>query len=372
MKRVVTAALPYVNNTPHLGNLVQLLSADVYTRFLRLQDEDVLFVNGTDEHGTTTELLAREKDVSPKELVDYYYERHRAIYNWFNLDFDCFGRTSSTENINRTQAIFNDLADNDYVETRTTTQLYDPDAEQFLPDRYVNGTCPECDYDDADGDQCEQCGSLLEPTELINPVSTISDAEPVERETTHLYLQLDALQDQVEAHFNDVNDDWSTNAKETTKAWFDEGLEPRAITRDLDWGVPVPQDDLEDKVFYVWFDAPIGYISITEANRDDWAAYWKDDDVHLTQFMGKDNIPFHSVMFPATLLATEDDWNLVNTIESNEYLNYEDKKFSKSRGVGLFGDDIMETGLPTDTWRYYVIRNRPAKSDTTFTWDDFQ
>ena len=371
MKHVVTAALPYVNNTPHLGNLVQVLSADVYARYKRL-DDDVLFVCGTDEHGTTTELIAREKDVSPRELVDYYYKRHKHIYDWFNCSFDCFGRTSSQENIERTQALFQALDDNGYIDEQTTTQLYDQQADQFLPDRYVEGTCPECGYDDADGDQCEQCGALLEPTDLVNPKSTITDETPVERETTHLYIKLDELQDKVEDHFDDVNDAWSTNAVETTKAWFNDGLESRAITRDLDWGVPVPKDGFQDKVFYVWFDAPIGYISITEEHRDDWQSHWQGDDIHLTQFMGKDNIPFHSVMFPATLLGADDDWHVIDTLESNEYLNYEDKQFSKSNGVGVFGDDAMQTGIPADSWRYYVIRNRPAKSDTTFTWDDFQ
>jgi methionyl-tRNA synthetase len=373
MKHLVTAALPYVNNTPHLGNLVHLISADIYARYLRLTDDDVISVCGTDEHGTTTELLAREKRVSPQELVDHYYERHKDIYDWFNLDFDCFGRTSSQTNHDHTQQIFNALDDAGYITDKTTEQLYDEQANQFLPDRYVQGTCPECGYDDANGDQCEQCNELLETTELINPVSTLTGSTPVTRETTNLYLDLESLQDSLEERFDDVANDWSTNAAETTKAWFNDGLKPRAITRDLDWGVQVPKDGFQDKVFYVWFDAPIGYISITEDSRDDWADWWHDDhNVHLTQFMGKDNIPFHTVMFPATLIGSGDDWTLIDTIESNEYLTYEDKKFSKSRGVGLFGDDAMNTGIPTDAWRYYIARNRPAKSDTTFTWDDFQ
>ena len=373
MKYVVTSALPYVNNIPHLGNLICIISADVHQRFLKNQGKDVLSILGTDEHGTTTERIAIEEGKNPKEVVDHYREIHKDSYDWFNCDFDCFGRTSSQTNHDVTQKIFERLDENGYIKEKEVEQLYDETAETFLSDRFVEGECPECGFSEARGDQCDECGSLLDPLDLIDPVSKISGEKPTVKSTKHLFLRLDKLQPQIEEHFENVKDAFTDNARSTTQAWFDEGLEERAITRDLDWGISVPKEGFEDKVFYVWFDAPIGYISITKENREDWETYWKEpDDTKLIQFMGKDNILFHSVIFPGSLIGTRDTWKKIDVLDANEYLNYEDKQFSKSRNVGVFADNAKESGIHPDIWRYYLMSKRPEKQDTTFTWEDFQ
>lgn len=371
-KHIVTSALPYVNNVPHLGNLIPAISADVYARFLEQQGHNVLSVLGTDEHGTTTEVIARKKGVTPQELVNIYHKKQKEIYDWFNCDFNAFGRTSSKTNHNITQQLFKDLHENGYVIEKTTTQLYDTEAKTFLSDRYVKGTCPHCGYTEANGDQCEECGKLLNPTELINPKSTLTDTKPIEKETTHFYLDLENLQPELEDFFKNRSENWSEKAKKVTQNWFKEGLKPRAITRDLDWGIKVPRKGYENKVFYVWFDAPLGYISISKDSNKDWADWWHDEDTTLTQFMGKDNIPFHTIMFPATLIGAQSEYHKPDIIDSNEYILFEDKQFSKSKGVGVFGDDAAQSGIPADAWRYYLMTNRPQKSDTTFTWNDFQ
>lgn len=372
-KILVTSALPYVNNIPHLGTMVCIISADVYTRFLRLQGKNVLSVLGTDEHGTTTETIAMKMGMSPKEATDHFFKIHKDIYEWFNCSFDCFGRTSCDESTQLTQEIFLKLFDNDFIVSREIEQFFDVDADKFLSDRFIEGKCPFCKYDEARGDQCDSCGKLLDPLDLINPKSKLTGSVPVLRKTKHLYLRLDKLQPLLESHLDIVKDSWSENALTTTNAWLKEGLKERAITRDLKWGIPVPLKGFEDKVFYVWFDAPIGYISIAKSLRQDWQDWWKNPDkVRLVQFMGKDNIPFHSVLFPASLIGSRDNFTLVDTLNVNEYMNYEDKKFSKSRGVGIFGDNIQDVGINADAWRYYIIMNRPERTDTNFSWTDFQ
>ncbi len=370
-KILITSALPYVNNVPHLGNLIGcVLSADVYARYQRSAGRKVLYVCGTDEHGTTTEAKAREEGITPKEICDKYYGIHKDIYDWFNISFDHFGRTSAENHVVRTQEIFTKLQENGFVLEKEEEQLYSEESKVFLSDRYIEGTCPYCGYEKARGDQCDSCGKLLQPHELINPVSTIDGAKPVMKKTTHQYLALDKLQEELEVWAKNQKEHWTQNSWNITKSWFDEGLQARAITRDLQWGVPVPGK--EGKVFYVWFDAPIGYISITEQAGLEWKEWWQDRDTRLYQFMGKDNVPFHSILFPASLIGTREEWTLPYHINTTEFLNFENAKFSKSNGTGVFGDGAKESGIPADVWRYYLLINRPETADTVFLWDDFQ
>lgn len=372
-KILVTSALPYVNNVPHLGTMVCIISADVYTRFLRLKKADVISVLGTDEHGTTTESIAMSMGLTPQQAVDHFFKIHKEVYEWFNCSFDCFGRTSSKENIEVTQDIFLKLHKGGFILEKEEEQMFDEKVSKFLSDRFIEGTCPYCKYEDARGDQCDKCGKLLNPTELIKPRSKLSGTTPVLKSTKHLYIKLNELQPEIEKLLEEKKETWSENAITTTKAWLNEGLRERAITRDLEWGIKVPLKGYENKVFYVWFDAPIGYIAITKEFRKDWKEWWHNSkDVRLVQFMGKDNIPFHSVLFPASLIGADDNYTIIDTLNANEYLNYEDTKFSKSRGIGVFGDDAKETGIDADSWRYYLMINRPEKTDTKFTWKDLQ
>ncbi|TVR90424.1 MAG: methionine--tRNA ligase [Spirochaetaceae bacterium] len=374
-RRLITSALPYVNNIPHLGNLIQVLSADVFARFCRLRGYETLYVCGTDEYGTATETRAREEGITPQELCTRYYEVHDEIYRWFQISFDKFGRTSTPEHTQITQDIFLKLHKNGYITSHTIEQLYSEASDMFLADRYVRGTCPHCGYEDARGDQCEHCGKLLDPADLINPRSLVDNSTPVMRETDHLYIDLPKILPLLQEWMKDAADraGWSRNAMQMTNAWIRDGLKERGITRDLKWGIPVPLEGYENKVFYVWFDAPIGYISITATLRDDWESWWKNpDNVELFQFIGKDNIPFHTVIFPCSLLGSGDNWTMLHHMSATEYLNYESGQFSKSRGVGVFGNDARDTGIPADVWRFYLFYNRPESSDFTFTWQDFQ
>ena len=378
-RRLVTSALPYVNNVPHLGNLIQVLSADVFARFCRLRGYETLYVCGTDEYGTATETKALEEGVSPRELCDRFHAIHRDIYSWFGISFDKFGRTSTPRQTEIVQSIFKDLDAAGYVKSQTIEQLYCEHCGRFLADRYVKGTCPSCGYDGARGDQCENCGKLLDPTELKDPKCSTCGATPHFKSTTHLYIDLPAIKPRLEAWMKkaSVEGFWANNAVQMTQAWIRDGLKERAITRDLKWGIPVPKAGYEDKVFYVWFDAPIGYVSITACAGDekgfDWKRWWQDpDNVDLFQFIGKDNIPFHTVIFPSSLLGSGKKWTMLHHMSSTEYLNYESGKFSKSKGVGVFGTDAVESGIPADVWRFYVFWNRPEKSDALFTWADFQ
>jgi len=374
-KRLITSALPYVNNIPHLGNLIQVLSADVFARFCRLKGYETLYICGTDEYGTATETKALEEGITPKELCDRFHKVHRDIYQWFNISFDRFGRTSTPKHTEVTQGLFNALDKKGYIRERTIEQLYCHSCGRFLADRYVRGICPSCSYEDARGDQCESCGKLLDPTELVSPRCGVCSGEPALKSTNHLYIDLPAIIPLLEEWINkrSVEGFWARNALQMTKSWMRDGLKERCITRDLKWGIPVPKDGYRDKVFYVWFDAPIGYISIAANHTDEWESWWKNpDNVKLFQFIGKDNIPFHTVIFPSTLLGSGDKWTTLHHMSSTEYLNYESGKFSKSKGIGVFGTDCQETGIPSDVWRFYIFYNRPEKSDSLFTWKDFQ
>lgn len=374
-KRLITSALPYVNNTPHLGNLVQILSADVFARYCRHAGYETFYACGTDEYGTASETRALKEGITPRELCDRYFALHRDIYAWFNVQFDHFGRTSCHTHTQITQEIFLRLDKNGLIHAHEDNQLFCEHCQRFLADRFVHGTCPHCAYTQARGDQCEKCGELLDPLELKDPHCEVCGQTPKPKATTHLYLDLPKLSTELEKWMNEagVKGQWAANALAMTRSWIREGLKERCITRDLKWGVSVPKPGFEDKVFYVWFDAPIGYISITAEKTDDWKSWWKNpDEVELFQFIGKDNIPFHTVIFPCTLMGTREKWTLMHHISSSEYLNYENGKFSKSRNTGIFGDDCKNLSIPVDMWRFYIFYNRPERHDTQFVWREFQ
>ncbi|CAA7027942.1 unnamed protein product [Microthlaspi erraticum] len=375
---LITSALPYVNNVPHLGNIIGcVLSADVFARSCRNRGYNAIYICGTDEYGTATETKALEEKCTPKEICDKYHAIHKEVYDWFDISFDKFGRTSSPQQTEVCQAIFNKLWEKKCLSEDTIQQPYCDTCKKFLADRLVEGSCPTegCKYDSARGDQCEKCGKLLNPTELIDPKCKVCRTTPRIRDTDHLFLELPLLKDKLEEYIKEtsVSGSWSQNAIQTTNAWLKDGLRHRCITRDLKWGVPVPHENYKEKVFYVWFDAPIGYVSITSCYTSEWEKWWKNpENVELYQFMGKDNVPFHTVMFPSTQLGTEENWTMMKTISVTEYLNYEAGKFSKSKGVGVFGNDVKDTNIPVEVWRYYLLINRPEVSDTLFTWDDLQ
>lgn len=374
-KRLVTSALPYVNNIPHLGNLTQVLSADVFARFCRSRGYETMYVCGTDEYGTASETRALKEGVTPRELCDHYHKIHADIYKWFNVSFDYFGRTSTPKQTEIVQAIFNEVDKNGYITEREIEQLYCPTCGRFLADRFVEGTCPHCGSEGAKGDQCDACQTLLDPTELINPKCSVCGTTPIVKKTKHLYLDLPKALPLLKPWMEKASVDgfWAKNAVQLTNSWIRDGLKERCITRDLKWGIPVPKPGYEDKVFYVWFDAPIGYISITANATDNWKYWWQDpDNTELYQFIGKDNIPFHTVIFPSSLLATGEKWTMLHHMSSTEYLNYEGGKFSKSQGIGVFGNDVMDTGIPVDVWRFYMFFNRPERSDVNFSWSDLQ
>ncbi|SMQ55579.1 unnamed protein product [Zymoseptoria tritici ST99CH_3D7] len=372
---LITSALPYVNNVPHLGNVIgSVLSADVFSRYSKARGLPTLFICGTDEYGTATETKAIEEGITPQELCDKYNKLHKEVYDWFEIDFDHFGRTPTQQQTDIAQDIFLKLYKNGYLEERTTTQPYCTKHNGFLADRFVEGECPLCGYNDARGDQCDKCGHLLDPLELIKPRCKLDGATPEPRETKHVFILLDKLQDQV-AEWNRKSHEkgaWSDNGVNITNAWIKEGLKPRGITRDLKWGTAVPLDGYDQKVLYVWFDACIGYVSITANYTEHWEQWWRNpENVELYQFMGKDNVPFHTVVFPCSQLGTGDKWTMLNTLSTTEYLNYERGKFSKSRGVGVFGTSAKETGIAPDVWRYFLLLRRPETSDTEFEWDGF-
>ncbi|KAJ2697441.1 methionine--tRNA ligase mes1 [Coemansia sp. IMI 203386] len=372
---LITSALPYVNNVPHLGNIIgSTLSADAFARYSRVRGRNTLYICGTDEYGTTTETKALEEGVSCQALCDKYSALHQQVYEWFNLSFNYFGRTSTAKQTEIVQATFEKCYANGFVSEAEITQLYCETCNRFLADRFVEGICPSCNYDDARGDQCDKCGKLLNANELVEPRCKLDGNRPVLRDSRHLFLDLDQLQPRCAEFVKRSSEagEWSPNGVRITRNWLNEGLRPRCITRDLKWGVPVPLKGYEDKVFYVWFDACIGYPSITANYTSEWERWWKNpENVKLYQFMGKDNVPFHTVVFPSTQLASGEPWTMLHHIATCEYLNYETGKFSKSRGVGVFGNNAQDTGVPPDVWRYFLLANRPEKSDTIFTWSDF-
>ncbi|MCZ4117997.1 methionine--tRNA ligase [Streptomyces sp. H39-S7] len=385
-RHLITSALPYINGIKHLGNMVgSMLPADVYARYLRQTGHDVLYICATDEHGTPAELAAKEAGLPVDTFCSEQHLAQKAIYDGFALRFDHFGRSSSPQNRELTQHFARSLQANGFIEERAIRQVYSLADERFLPDRYIVGTCPHCGYDKARGDQCENCTRVLDPTDLIDPRSAISGSSALEvRETKHLFLLQSKLAGEVEAWIDEVGGEWPTLASSIARKWLTEGLHDRAITRDLEWGVPVPADTwpelaADGKVFYVWFDAPIEYIGSTKEWADaaadgetrDWKSWWYEaDDVTYTQFMAKDNVPFHTVMFPATELGTREPWKKVDHVKAFNWLTYYGGKFSTSQRRGIFTDAALEL-LPADYWRYFLIANAPESDDTSFTWEVF-
>ena len=378
-KILITSALPYINGVPHLGHMVGcLLPSDVYARFMRMMGNEVLYICGNDEHGTASEVGALKENMPVQEYCDKYHERHTKTYADFNLSFDYFGRTSSEQNKEITYHIFEQLDKNGFIEERTMKQVYSVDDNMFLADRYITGTCPHCGYEKARGDQCENCTKVLEPTELINARSTISGSTNLEvRETKHLFLNLPKIENKLVEWLKTKEAFWPDVAYSIAKKWVKEGLQPRCITRDLKWGFPVNKPGYEDKVFYVWFDAPIGYIGITKQwsdekpNECNWKDWWLNaKDVHYVEFMGKDNVPYHSITFPATLLGTEENWTKVDFLKGFSYLTFEGGKFSKSEHRGVFAEDAVKE-FPADYWRYWLMANAPEASDSSFTFESF-
>ncbi|MFE7976925.1 methionine--tRNA ligase [Streptomyces shenzhenensis] len=384
-RHLITSALPYINGIKHLGNMVgSMLPADVYARYLRRRGHDVLYICATDEHGTPAELAAKEQGIPVAEFCAQAHDAQKAVYDGFGLAFDYFGRSSSPQNVEITQHFARKLDENGFIEERAIRQVYSPADGRFLPDRYVEGTCPHCGYDKARGDQCENCTRVLDPTDLINPRSAISGSTDLEvRETKHLFLLQSKLESEVREWVARHDKDWPQLASSIAHKWLTEGLHDRAITRDLDWGVPVPADTwpelaAEGKVFYVWFDAPIEYIGATKEWSDqdpesrDWKAWWYDvdTDVRYTEFMAKDNVPFHTVMFPATELGVREPWKKVDYVKAFNWLTYYGGKFSTSQKRGVFTDQALEI-LPADYWRYFLIANAPESDDASFTWEHF-
>ena len=387
-RHLITSAIPYINGIKHLGNLVgSQLPADLYARYLRQRGHEVLFLCATDEHGTPAELAAAK---AGKPVDEYCAEMHAVqaeIADGFRLSFDHFGRSSSPQNHKLTQAFASRLAEVELIKEVTEEQVYSIADGRFLPDRYIEGTCPNCGFESARGDQCDNCTKQLDPTDLIDAYSTISGSKELEvRETKHLYLRQSNLKEQLAAWI-DSKKDWPILTTSIAKKWLNDGdgLQDRGITRDLDWGIPVMKDGevwpgMEGKVFYVWFDAPIEYIACAQEWEDagkgtDWARWWRTDkgaaDVTYTQFMGKDNVPFHTLSFPATILGSQEPWKLVDYIKSFNYLNYDGGQFSTSRGRGVFMDQALEL-LPPDYWRWWLLSHAPESSDAEFTWENFQ
>ncbi|WP_300393173.1 methionine--tRNA ligase [Henriciella sp.] len=385
---LVTSALPYINGVKHLGNLAgSMLPADVYARFQRLRGHDVLYICATDEHGTPAELAAQAADMSVRQYCDEQHEIQKKAGDGFELSYDHFGRSSGEENARLTQHFANVLEANGLIEERVMEQVYSIDDGRFLPDRYVEGTCPHCDFEKARGDQCDNCGRLLDPVDLIDPYSAVSGSKNVEiRETRHLFLQQSKMQDTIR-DWVEASTDWPQLARSIALKWLDEGLRDRAITRDLSWGIPVTNPDgsiregFEDKVFYVWFDAPIEYIAATQewakakGEPDSWRSWWRTDEgadyVQYVQFMGKDNVAFHTVGFPVTIMGSNEPWKLVDQLKAFNWVTWYGGKFSTSNKRGVFMDQALDL-LPADYWRWYLIANAPEGSDAAFTWEGFQ
>ncbi len=383
-KRIlVTSALPYANGPIHLGHLAgAYLPADIFVRYHRLKGDDVIYICGSDEHGVPIMLRARSEGVSPQVVVDRYHELNKKSFEAFGMSFDYYGRTSSPVHHKTSQDFFRVLAEKDVFVLKTEQQLYDPEAKMFLADRFIVGTCPYCGYENAYGDQCEKCGRSLSPSDLLNPRSAITNATPILKETTHWYLPLAKFQKKLEAWIN-TRQNWKSNVLGQVRSWFNEGLADRAVTRDLPWGVPVPKDiaekygvDAEGKVLYVWFDAPIGYISATKEWAEQkgqpqlWKDYWQNENTRLVHFIGKDNIVFHCLIFPAMLMA-HGDYVLPEDVPANEFLNLEGNKLSTSRNYAVWLDDYLQRFDP-DPLRFVLASILPETKDSDFSWKDFQ
>ena len=373
-RTLITAALPYANGGVHIGHLAGVyVPADIYARYLRLKKRDVLFICGTDEHGVPVTIRARKEGCTTQEVVDRYYKLIRDSFEGFGISFDFFGRTTSEEHCKTASDFFRTLYDKHELIEQESEQYYDEEAKTFLADRYIMGECPHCHAEGAYGDQCEKCGTALSPTELINPHSTISGSKPVLRKTKHWYLPLDKHQPWLEKWITEEHKEWRSNVMGQCKSWFDMGLKPRAVSRDLEWGIPVPVEGAEGKVLYVWFDAPIGYISNTkELLPDSWETWWKDPETRLIHFIGKDNIVFHCIVFPAMLKA-EGSYILPDNVPSNEFLNLEGDKISTSRNWAVWLHEYL-ADFPgkQDVLRYVLTANAPETKDNDFTWKDFQ
>jgi methionyl-tRNA synthetase len=373
-RTLVTSALPYANGGVHIGHLAGVyVPADIYVRYLRLKKEDVLFIGGSDEHGVPITLRAKKEGCTPQDICDRYHKIIKDSFEEFGISFDIYSRTTSQTHSQVASDFFRKLHDKGELVEKTSEQYYDEEAHTFLADRYIVGECPHCHAQGAYGDQCEKCGSALSPTELINPVSKLSGSKPVMRQTTHWYLPLDKYQQWLEHWILEEHKEWRPNVYGQCKSWLDNGLQPRAVTRDLDWGIPVPLEGAEGKVLYVWFDAPIGYISNTKELRpDDWETWWKDPSTRLIHFIGKDNIVFHCIVFPAMLKA-EGSFILPDNVPANEFLNLEDDKISTSRNWAVWLDEyLVDFPGKQDVLRYVLTANAPETKDNNFTWRDFQ
>lgn len=373
-RTMVTAALPYANGPVHIGHLAGVyVPADIYVRYLRLKGEDVVFVGGSDEHGVPITIKAKKEGVTPQDIVDRYHKIIKESFEGLGISFDVYSRTTSKVHAKTASDFFKKLYDKGEFVEKTTMQYYDEDAHQFLADRYIVGTCPHCGNTRAYGDQCEACGTSLNATDLIDPKSAITGNVPVLRETKHWYLPLDKWEPRLRQWILEEHKEWRPNVYGQCKSWLDLGLQPRAVSRDLDWGVPVPVEGAEGKVLYVWFDAPIGYISNTkELLPDDWEKYWKDKDSRIVHFIGKDNIVFHCIIFPAMLMA-DGSYQLPDNVPANEFLNLEGDKISTSRNWAVWLNEYLEE-LPgkQDVLRYVLTANAPETRDNDFTWKDFQ
>lgn len=374
---LVCCALPYTNAVPHVGNIVgSHLPADIFARYCRLKGYETLFVGGADENGTPTEVAALELKVTPRRLTDVFYGVHKMIYDWFEISYDNFSRTSLPVHHKTTQDLFLKIYEKGYVTEGVMRLPYCETDKLFLADRYVVGKCPVCGYEFARGDQCENCATLLEPEQLINPRCKIDGSVPVFKDSDNLFLELEKLQPSLEAWITSQKH-WRKQVSSLALAWIKEGLRRRSITRDLKWGVPVPLKGFEDKVFYVWFDAPIGYLSFTKEWAEKsgaprkWEDYWLDPETRIYNFLGKDNIPFHTIFWPGMLMANG-GLNLPYDVVGLQYCNYEGDKISKSRNWGIFCEKVVQSGLDPDIWRYYLAYLIPETKDSEFKWDDFQ
>ncbi|MDE6791577.1 MAG: methionine--tRNA ligase, partial [Muribaculaceae bacterium] len=373
-RTLITSALPYANGPVHIGHLAGVyVPADIYARFLRLNGEEVMFVGGSDEHGVPITIRARKEGVTPQDIVDRYHKIIKDSFAELGISFDVYGRTTSDTHRKTASDFFRTLYDKGEFIEKTSEQLYDEEAGEFLADRYVIGTCPHCGNENAYGDQCEACGTSLSATDLINPRSALSGSTPVMRETSHWYLPLDKWEPTLRKWILEDHQEWRPNVYGQCKSWLDMGLQPRAVSRDLKWGIPVPVEGAEGKVLYVWFDAPIGYISNTiDADPEGWEKWWKDPETRMLHFIGKDNIVFHCIVFPAMLMA-HGGYNLPDNVPANEFLNLEDKKISTSRNWAVWLHEYLRE-LPgkQDVLRYVLTANAPEAKDNNFTWKDFQ